>query len=300
MVFGIKVYEKDEYLYSLIKARLQKRFPQAYISRFDDEGFRFTDNIKVIYDNKQFESNSLDTNSSLKAIPLYENNVIDIRRIAKLIEDNHASDNNVDFATFEEQVKLLVSFSYIDEREHFINEVLGPDSFNAMHPIRIDLMSGIRMPRGFSSISCGALSNLLRACTDKRFNPEQILEYLGPSSSGFLSPGKPVNEDDVFDIGINASAHLMELTKKLCQKMSSGALFVAEGWRVNEIFELIAKCDSLHILLPARMCTEDTGMTNELQFFQRSLKPGSKMTVHYYEDYKDSKKPEINYESIRI
>lgn len=297
MTLGIKVYEKDDYLYSLIKERLQINLPTAYICNYRSENFKFTNNIRVIFDNKQFSIDSIEDSYRSKAIPLYENNIIDIKRITKAI--TNIDEPIHDISETNDQIRLLISFSYIDERESFINQVISPNSFNGLHPIRIDLMSSIRMLDSSHSNSNNALSNLLRSCTQKNFTPERILQYLGPDSSGFLTPGKPINDDDVFDIGIKASARLMELTKELCQKMNSGALFVAEGWRLNEMFELIARCDSLHILLPARMCTEDTGMSNELGLFQRNLKSGCTMTIHYYEDYKN-KQSEIKYDSIRI
>ncbi len=300
MAFGIRIYEKDEYLYSLIKERLQTHFPQAYICRFGSDDFKLTSNIKVLFDNRQFDMNSLEESTKTLVIPLYENNAIDIKRITKAIVDDNTNDDSVITDSADNQIRLLISYAYIDERESFISQVLGPSSFNSMHPIRIDLMSGIRMPRSFAtSKPNNALSTLLRLSTNMSFNPDSILEYLGPDAGGFLSPGKPVNEDDVFDIGINASAKLMEHTKKLCQKMSGGALFVAEGWRISESLKLISNCDSLHILLPARMCTEDTGMTNELGTFKRNLKPGASMTVYYYEDYKGNNS-EMNYEPINL
>lgn len=299
MAFGIRVYEKDEYLYSLIKERLQIHFPQAYICRYDSDDFKLTSNIKVLFDNRQFDSDSLEENSKTLVIPLYENNAIDIKRIARAILNDDSNQDTPIINSVDDQIRLLISYAYIDERESFIAQVLGPSSFNSMHPIRIDLMSGIRMPRSLMTLKpTDALSTLLRNCTSRGFTPDQILEYLGPDAYGFLSPGKPINEDDVFDIGIDASAKLMEHTKTLCQKMSGGALFVAEGWRINEALKLIANCDSLHILLPARMCAENTGMTTELGTFQRNLKAGASMTVYYYEDYKNN--AEISYEPINL
>ncbi|MCQ2516710.1 MAG: hypothetical protein MJ094_07580 [Saccharofermentans sp.] len=300
MAFGIRVYEKDEYLYALIKERLQTKFPEAYIYRYDKGDFTLTSNIKVLFDNKQFDSISLKENSTKLLVPLYENNTIDIKRIAKAILNDTSNDDSPGLDPIDNQVRLLISYAYIDERENFISQVLGPSSFSSMHPIRIDLMSGIRMPRSIATIKPNnALSTLLRICTNKNFKPDQIIDYLGPDTYGFLSPGKPINNDDVFDIGIDASAALMTHTKSLCQKISAGALFVAEGWRINESLKLIANCDSLHILLPARMCTEDTGMTSELGIFQRNLKLGASMTVYYYEDYKGSNS-ENHYEPIKL
>ena len=95
-------------------------------------------------------------------------------------------------------------------------------------------------------------------------------------------------------IGIDHSDRLMELLADLCTKEDTGALVVAEGWRVSELLRLIRWCDTLHILLPARMCTEDTGMTKELDLFKRTLPSGSLMTVHYCEDYRQK------YESINM
>ena len=69
---------------------------------------------------------------------------------------------------------------------------------------------------------------------------------------------------------------------------------MAEVWRVADLTKLISLCDTVHLLLPARMCTEDTGITKELGLFKRSLSSGALMTVHYCEDYRNE------YESINI
>ena len=297
MAFGIRIYEKDEYLRELIRQRLQNFYPEAYIVSGDGTGdLKFIRSVKLLYDNRQFTSPGQD------AIPLFADDgkghsIIDMKRIKKIIGDGgdcSAEPAIPDVSDGQDRLKLLVSYAYIDERENFIKAAIGPSSFDSMHPLRIDLMSGIRMPTPFTPGAAGSIASLLRACSDKKFDPSRITDFLNPDSNGFLSAGKPENEDDVFEIGIEACARLMALLKILCIKDEAGALVVAEGWRVSEITQLISYCDALHILLPARMCTEDTGMVKELGVFKRALPSGSLMTVHYCEDYRDK------YESIRI
>ena len=303
MAFGIIIYEEDDYLYSLIRERLSFRFPQAYIDKADKRGlssdFKLIKDILVLYDNKT--GNMPPSNIDGTAIPLfYEDGkghlIIDIRRICDSILRSGAAQSNgaVPVIDDNDRLRLLISYAYIDERENFIKRVIGPDSFDTMHPIRIDLMSGIRMPPLFTHSRNGSITTLLRKCTDRKFDPKEILSYLNPDSNGFLSAGKPESEDDVYDSGIASCSRLMALLKALCIRDNAGALVVAEGWRESELLELIQYCDTLHILLPARMCTEDTGMVKELGLFKRALTSGALMTVHYCEDYKE------NYESIRI
>lgn len=303
MAFGILIYEKDDYLYSLIRERLSSRFPQAYIDKADNPGlstdFKLITDIVVLYDNKQ--GSAPVTNSGRAPVPLFSDDgkghqIIDMRRVYEdILISGIDEQNDVSRAVDDkDRLRLLISYAYIDERENFIKQVIGPSTFASMHPIRIDLMSGIRMPALFTHSRNGSITTLLRKCADKKFDPNQILSYLNPDSNGFLSAGKPENEDDVYDAGIDSCSRLMALLKALCIKDNAGALVVAEGWRESELLELIRYCDTLHILLPARMCTEDTGMVKELGLFKRALTSGALMTVHYCEDYREQ------YESIRI
>ena len=301
MTFGILIYENDTYLYELIRERLSSIYPNAYISRAGGKNtfdFNLISDIRILYDNREFSPPVQEGMS--EPVPLFEergtgNMIIDMKRIFRELPgvgETHEMPAVADSA--KDRLRLLISYAYIDERENFIRSAVGPMTFDCIHPIRIDLMSGIRMPTPFTQGSTGSLTSLLRSCTDKRFRPPLITEYLNPDSSGFLSCGKPENEDDVFDIGIDACVKLMEHLRQLCTTEDTGALVVVEGWRVSELIKLIPYCDTLHLLLPARMCTEDTGMTKELGAFRRNLPSGALMTVHYCEDYRQQ------YESIRI
>ena len=303
MAFGIRIYEKDSYLYALLKERLSSKFPQAYIKQagFEDHDMdlKLIDEIFTLYDDRQYKLSELTKVES--PIPIFTDDgkghrIIDMRKIYEKLTGTKGSENIIKPIgnSDKDRLRLLISYAYIDERETFIREAISPDSFDCMHPIRIDLMSGIRMPTTFTSDSEGSITKLLRACENRRFRPSNILEYLNPDSSGFLSCGKPENEDDVFDLGSKACIGLLGQLKSLCEKEDTGALVVVEGWRVSDLTEFIPYCDTLHILLPARMCTEDTGMTKELGIFKRALSSGALMTVHYCEDYRQQ------YESINI
>ncbi|MBR1796953.1 MAG: hypothetical protein IJ757_02935 [Clostridiales bacterium] len=302
MTFGIIINERDEYLYSLIKERLTYYYPQAYIDRVGSKdptiNYGLISRLYLLYDNRQITSPE---EGNYTLIPLYEDDgkghmIIDMRRISNDISsfENDKPSLTTEVSVYEDRLKLLISYAYIDERENFIRRAIGPDSFDTIHPIRIDLMSGIRMPTPFVQEAQGSITKLLRDCKGKSFKPQSILDYLNPDSNGFLSAGKPIQEDDVFDIGIEACTRLVSLLRDLCIKENGGALVVAEGWRVSELLRFIPCCDSLHILLPARMCTEDTGMVKELGAFKRGLSSGALMTVHYCEDYREQ------YESINI
>ncbi len=303
MAFGIDIYENDTYLYQLIRERLSAHFPNAYIRRIgeSDQSMdrKLIREIYTLYDNRQFKVPQ--ASEGIEPIPLFSDDgkghsIIDMKKIYARLSG--LSDETMELPvignTDKDRLRLLISYAYIDERETFIRSAIGPESFDSIHPVRIDLMSGIRMPTPFTPESSGSVTKLLRACENKRFKPSDILEYLNPDSSGFLSCGKPENEDDVFDIGVNACSTLIKNLKTLCIREDTGALVVVEGWRVAELIEFIHWCDTLHILLPARMCTEDTGMTKELGLFKRALPSGALMTVHYCEDYRHK------YESINI
>ena len=301
MAFGIVIYENDSYLYELIKERLTSRFPEAYIKSYRDDhsvSKMLIDDIHSVYDNWQFAAPS--DNAGHDAIPLFTddgkgNKIIDMKKVAASISGSSVQTGKPQTAVADrDRLRLLISYAYIDERENFIRSAIGPETFGSLHPIRIDLMSGIRMPTPFTSDNSGSITGLLRECVNRRFRPEQILGYLNPDSTGFLSCGKPDNEDDVFDIGVKASCRLISCLSDLCRNENTGALVVVEGWRVADLTEFIKLCDAVHILLPARMCTEDTGITKELGLFRRSLASGALMTVHYCEDYRHE------YESINI
>ncbi len=302
MAFEIEIYEQDNYLYGLIRERLANRFPMAYIKRAGVDislDSKLVKDIFTLYDNRQFEEPQ--SGGSTEPIPLFADDgkghsIIDMRRIFGLISGKGSSTGGDTFINEAEtdRLKLLISYAYIDERENFIRSAIRSECFEALHPVRIDLMSGLRMPSAFTAGSKGSITSLLRACTGKKFKPVQILEYLNPDSEGFLSCGKPDSEDDVFDIGIKACTALVRELKTLCKENDASALVVAEGWKFTELLELIALCDTLHILLPARMCTEDTGLSGALGVFRRALPSGALMTVHYCEDYRHE------YESINI
>jgi len=306
MAFGIIICEQDEYLCSLIKERLTYKFPEAYIKGMSDRdirsGLEFVSKIFVFYNDKEFPGESIKPDFECEIHPLFSDDgkghgIIDINKLSSII--NSASFESGEDKIFYrgDRLKLLVSFAYIDERERFITSAMPPSSFDSMHPIRIDLMSGMRMARSYSSSSgAGSLTGLLNSVSSKSFTPESIMRYLGPDIGGFLSPGMPDSADDVFDIGINSCLCLMDNLKKLCASENAGVLVVAEGWRLSELTQLVPYPDSLHILLPARMCTEDTGMTRELGILRRALPPSSNMTVHYCEDFREKE----HYEAIRI
>ena len=60
MAFSIKIYEKDKYMYALMKARIGAIFPEAYITDpylekgTGTDGDMFGEFTRILYNPKQF------------------------------------------------------------------------------------------------------------------------------------------------------------------------------------------------------------------------------------------------------
>ena len=63
MAFTIKIYEKNEYLFTLLRKRLSSFFPDAYIIdpyyETGDQDYRFSEYEKVLYDPRDIKKKTL-------------------------------------------------------------------------------------------------------------------------------------------------------------------------------------------------------------------------------------------------
>ena len=129
------------------------------------------------------------------------------------------------------------------------------------------------------------MTALLEACQSRKFVPEDILKYCNMDDSGFLTPGSTKNFDDVYDLGISRSTKLMYHAADLAHsKMRSvNVLAVVEGFRTMDLPELLASCDKVSILLPARSVGEDIGARELISLLTRTL-GRERIAVYYAED----------------
>ena len=94
--------------------------------------------------------------------------------------------------------------------------------------------------------------------------PEDILKYCNMDDSGFLTPGSCKNNDDVYDLGIERSTALMNHASDLAhsRQIFVNVLAVVEGFRTADLPGLLAGCDKVFILLPAKNASEDIDLGN--------------------------------------
>lgn len=272
MAFTIKIYEKNEYIYTLLRKRLNQFYPDAYIVDpfIDDQDYidTLSDFTKVIYDPADIRKEDI---TPVTASPIRltdDSGFIDCARIASAIrthEDTHLSHHPLT-GTF----TAVIPFVYSDVRDRYISgletEMSGAD-FN----IRLDFTSKIRaLWRGSGGSN---MTSLLEACKSRRFVPEDILKYCNMDDSGFLTPGACKNNDDVYDLGTARSVSLMYHAADLAHsdQRKVNVLAVIEGFRTNDLPELLASCDSVIILLPAKNAGEDYGARELITSLTKAL-----------------------------
>ena len=130
MAFTIKIYEKDEYIYKLLKKRLGSFFPDAYvINPYLDEGS--TDISK--------EEVSLHTASPLRLTD--DGGVIDCSRLVHSLRQSDESPLFIRPATG--TITAVIPFVYSDVRDRFISDIeteLSGSDYN----VRLDFTSKLR------------------------------------------------------------------------------------------------------------------------------------------------------------
>ena len=288
MAFTIRIYEKNEYVYRLLKKRLSCFYPDAYIVNpfFDEQDYedRFSDFTRVLYDPSDI--NEEDASSDLSSpIRLTEDGgIIDCARLISLLKPiEDATDHHIRPVTG--SLTAVIPFVYSDVRDRFIRDLSSRLS-DADLNIRLDFTSKLRS--SWHSRSGCNMTALLEACKSRKFAPEDILKYCNMDDSGFLTLGSTANYDDINDMGISRSVTLMHHAAGLAHSnmRSANVLAVLEGYRTKDLPELVAECDKAYILLPARNAVEDLGSKDLITMLTKIL--GHERIEVYYAEGQNS------------
>ena len=296
MAFSIKIYEKDKYMYALMKARIGALYPEAYItdpyldSRHDTDGDMYGEFTKVLFNPEQFgEDFGLEapdgTIRSLKEcldrpIPTTDpDGIIDCRKICRALGLEPSGDGNPLDGTGKPgdgRIEVLIPFVYINEREDYIRNHYS-DMTDADLSLRLDFTSRYRVREDEGTgILAGNMTGLLESCISRKFEPDDILKYCSRDSLGFLTPGASKGDDDVYDLG---SARCRILLDKCRDLVSDGTrkinvLVVAEGFRTAELPVLVSDCDKVTVLLSGKDKNEELAASNLITSISRSLTHG--------------------------
>ena len=287
MAFTIKIYEKNEYLFRLLKKRLSSFFPDAYILdpyyETGDQEDRFSEYEKVLYDPRDIKKEDIVSLSP----PLRltdDGGIIDCASFLPFIRQSIESPSYLRPATG--TVTAVLPFVYSDVRDRFISD-LGTDLTGADFNIRLDFTSKIR---ALCKRSAGSnMTALLDACRSRKFAPEDILKYCNMDDSGFLTPGSTKNNDDVYDLGITRSITLMNLASDLAHSKTRfvNVVAVIEGFRTSDLPDLLSSTDKVILLMPAKDAGEDIGAKDLIELLSRTL-GSERVSVTYAEDLKDA------------
>ena len=310
MAFTIYIYERDNIIFETLKQRLTHYFPEAFIVNPFEKNSRhkkgISDYVFILYDSKQYKLPEKPSATGCEYIDLYshdgEISFIDCSRIELLIKNALSNNSTLITNASNGKLSLVLSFAYIDEREAFIKEHFLEPKSSSDRIMRLDLMSGIRMPSIFKTgLHDGSLTELLKEAGNEGFNEETILSYMTYDNLGFLTPGKPLNSDDVFDAPISSIVSLIKTFKKLIgnQDLKAEAVVICEGFKMTDLLKFIKYFDDVHILLPSRMSDENKGIEDYVNSIKRNMSIDSELNVHFIEDYKKEEKNYI-YENRNI
>ncbi len=296
MAFTIKIYEKNEYIYSLLKKRLSCFYPDAYIVDpfFDEQDYedRFSDFTRVLFDPEDINEEDISPNLSSPIRLTEDGGIIDCARLISMLRP--AEKPSIISKTVSGCLTAVIPFVYSDVRDSFIRELssgLSETDFN----IRLDFTSKLRS--SWHSRSGCNMTSLLEACRSRKFEPDDILKYCNMDGSGFLTPGSTADYDDINDLGISRSVTLMHHAAGLAHsdKRSVNVLAVLEGFRTKDLPDLLTECDKVYILLPAKNAVEDLGSKDLIEMLTKVL-GRERLEVYYPDDHT----PEEKYEDSLI
>jgi len=285
MAFTIKVFEKDDHLFSLLKMRLGTMFPDAYIiNAIDDPGrsdvLDFSEFTKIIYDPR-----NIDMSDFKDAVPIFDElGVIDCRKIADRLGLITSLRKNADTMSIRSGLAVaLIPYVYMEDRESLIDRLLAERVFMSDNAIRIDLMGKMRVPGpGSGGIRPGGMTRLIDLAGKKSFRPEDILSCCNMDQKGFLTPGATSGEDDVFDAGLTVIRRIVTSSVNLTRNTAptTDALVIFEGFRSGELTELVTDFDEVILLLPSRNSQEDLGTRKLVSGIEQALS-GGRLAVRY-------------------
>ena len=282
MAFGIKIFEKDEYLFALLRQRLGYFFPEAYIMRFaepdalariTDEAERFCEFEKTLYDQRQFRAE--DTGDP-EAVELFDDEGrISCQRIARSIGvSGKVTPVNVP-AEIKGQITLILSFVYREEREEYIRRLRTPLDYDI--PLRLDFTGGY----GLGSNEHENMNRLLRLSRTRKFKPEDILSYVHRDDMGFMTPGGAADPDICHEIGSSGIIKILKAAKALAMTdpMSVATLAVLDSFSTKEMIEVSSVADRVIVL------THDitSGISEFVSRINRDLPP--EITCELYETH---------------
>lgn len=292
MAVLIDLLSDDAYLSELLRLRLTPMFPNAYI---EPEGSSLCMELKDIcdssiclYDNRTYKV------EDTKSVPIFtdtRSKAVDCEAIRKRLDVliSECEDEGVTVTSLPGRSHILLPFTYINEREAMIDKEFSPFMSDSDLTVRVDLMSGLRMPAPIKNgPESSSLNALLQRAGQRDFNPSDILEYCNPDLKGFMTPGRPSEPDEVFD---HKRSDLISLLKGLRGLSSANGsptvttLCVIEGFRLTDTCELIKHADNIHILLPSDDPDDSSGLSKIPSIIERSAERGQKIFVHYSSEY---------------
>ena len=294
MAFSIEIKMDDPYMSELIKHKIRSSFGDAFVIGRDDtatdEIRKMTEFTVTLYDNRNMSADSPDE------LPLFTEErdgfmYIDCKKlIPKINELVMRKRSSGERRTIRGRSHILLPFTYIEDREAMITEYFGSLLNEADYVIRLDLMSGLRMPTPLKTgPETGSLTALLNAAHDDAFQTFDLLEYCNPDLSGFLTPGRPLDPDDVFDSDIKTLIKLLDSLRELSiegRDPDTASLAVIEGFRISEYRQIVPHCDTVHILLPSETSEGSSGLSDVPEIIKRQIRADQELIVHYSDNYK--------------
>lgn len=297
MAFSIKIYEKDKYMYALMKARIGALYPEAYITdpyleaRSDTDGDMFGEYTKILFNPKQFGEDFMPGQNegavkSLKEcldipVPTIDNNgIVDCKKICsalgldKSMTLEPSADQN---DSGKGRIEVLIPFVYINDRENYIKNNYK-DMTDADLSLRLDFTSRLRAPEdGGSEFLAGNMTGLLEACASRKFDPNDIFKYCSRDNMGFLTPGASKGDDDVYDIGSTRCRILLDKCRQLISEGNRkiNVLAIAEGFRTAEIPVLVSDCDRVTVLFSEKNKKEEAAASGLITSISRALTHGT-------------------------
>lgn len=288
MAFTIKIFEQDRYLFSLLKTRLELMFPDAYIvdaiANPEQSGcVDFSEFTRIIYDPR-----NIDMSDFKDAVPLCDaSGIIDCRLIAENLGIDHVLRGlRIPDCKNKSKTVALIPYVYMKDREAMISRMISNNMFTSDYSLRLDFMGRMRVPGpDMNGIRPGGMTKLLEQAAKKSFKSEDIFAYCNMDKNGFMTPGATSGEDDVYDAGPVIIKKIIDASLRLAAGKSpaTSVLCIFEGFRTNELTELVSPFDEVNLLLPSRTGQENLGTKKLASGIERSLASGH-LNICYAED----------------